>query len=152
MEYASGKRILAVSSSGGHWVQLQRLKPAFEGHDVAYVTTDPGYRADVGDARFYVACDANRWNKLALVRCAAKMAWIVLRERPSVVISTGAAAGYFAVRLGQLLGAHTVWVDSVANVEELSLSGRMASTKADLCLTQWPHLADGPVRYEGSVL
>ena len=127
-------------------------RPAFEGHDVAYVTTDPGYRADVGDARFYVACDANRWNKLALVRCAAKIAWIMLRERPNVVISTGAAAGYFAVRLGQLLGAHTVWVDSVANVEELSLSGRMASTKADLCLTQWPHLADGPVRYEGSVL
>jgi hypothetical protein len=45
-----------------------------------------------------------------------------------------------------------VWVDSVANAEELSLSGKMASEKADLCLTQWPHLASGAVAYEGSVL
>ena len=76
----------------------------------------------------------------------------MLRERPDVVVSTGAAPGYLALRCAKLLGARTVWIDSVANVEELSLSGRIASTKADLCLTQWPHLAAGPVGYEGSVL
>ena len=32
------------------------------------------------------------------------------------------------------------------------MSGRMASATADLCLTQWPHLADGNVRYLGAVL
>jgi hypothetical protein len=45
-----------------------------------------------------------------------------------------------------------VWIDSVANVEELSLSGRLASERVDLCLTQWPHLAAGLVYYKGSVL
>jgi hypothetical protein len=69
-----------------------------------------------------------------------------------VVVSTGAAPGYIAIRLGKLLGARTVWIDSVANVEELSLSGRMVSGRADLCLTQWPHLASGPVAYMGTVL
>jgi UDP-N-acetylglucosamine:LPS N-acetylglucosamine transferase len=145
-------RILAVASSGGHWVQLCRLRPAFEGHDVAYLTTDVGYAADVAPARFHVVNDANRWNKLALLRSALKILWIVLRERPNVVVSTGAAPGYLAIRCAKLLGARTVWIDSVANVEELSLSGRMASTTADLCLTQWEHLAEGPVRYQGAVL
>ena len=32
------------------------------------------------------------------------------------------------------------------------MSGQMASETADLCLTQWPHLAGGPVRYLGAVL
>jgi UDP-N-acetylglucosamine:LPS N-acetylglucosamine transferase len=146
------QRILAASSSGGHWVQLCRLRPAFEGHDVAYLTTDPGYRADVAPARFHTVKDANRWNKLALVRSALKILWVVVRERPDVVVSTGAAPGYFAIRFAKLLGAQAVWIDSVANVEELSLSGQMASRQADLCLTQWSHLAGGPVGYEGAVL
>jgi exopolysaccharide biosynthesis glucuronosyltransferase PssD len=146
------QRVLAVASSGGHWVQLCRLRPAFDGHDVAYLTTDAGHRAEVGDARFHTVNDANRWNKAALVRSALKILWVVLRERPNVVVSTGAAPGYIAIRLGKVLGARTVWIDSVANVDELSLSGQMASVRADLCLTQWPHLADGRVGYMGTVL
>ncbi|RKQ94088.1 oligosaccharide biosynthesis protein Alg14 [Solirubrobacter pauli] len=146
------QRILAVASSGGHWVQLSRLKPAFEGHDVAYLTTEPGHRREVGSARFYSVPDANRNAKGKLALATAKLVWIVLRERPDVVVSTGAAPGYLALRVAKLVRARTVWVDSVANVEELSMSGRLASTKADLCLTQWPHLAEGRVAYEGAVL
>jgi len=146
------KRVLAVASNGGHWVQLRRLRPAFEGCDVAYLTTDPGHKDKVAPDRFYTTRDANRWNKVALAFSALKVLWVVLKERPDVVISTGAAPGYFAHRFGKLLGARTIWVDSIANVEELSMSGRMASEKADLCLTQWAHLAGGKVRYEGAVL
>lgn len=140
------RRILAVASGGGHWVQLLRLRPAFDNLAVTYVTVDRGYRSDVHGHRFYAVTDGTRWNKLRLLRMAIQIAWIVLRERPRVVISTGAAPGYFAVRLGKLLGARTVWIDSIANVDELSLSGRRIGRYADLWLTQWPHLArpDGP--------
>jgi hypothetical protein len=70
-----------------------------------------------------------------------------------VVITTGAAPGYFAVRIGKLLGARVVWLDSVANAGELSMSGRKAGSFVDLWLTQWPHLArdKGPACH-GSVL
>ena len=52
-----------------------------------------------------------------------------------------------------MLGIRTVWVDSVANAEELSMSGQKAGGCVDLWLTQWPHLAgdDGPRCY-GNVL
>ena len=146
------KRVLAVASSGGHWIQLRRLEPAFAGHDVAYLTTNAGHRGEVGRARFYTVADANRRSACALVRSALQILWVLARERPDVVVSTGAAPGYLAIRAARLFGARTAWIDSVANVEELSLSGRMASTRADLCLTQWPHLAGGPVRYRGAVL
>jgi UDP-N-acetylglucosamine:LPS N-acetylglucosamine transferase len=152
MDGYGSQRVLAVASTGGHWVQLQRLAKAFEGHEVAYLTTDPDHRAEVAPHRFYAVADANRSNKLALLRSAAQILWVLLRERPAVVLSTGAAPGYVAIRLGGLLGARTVWIDSIANVEELSLSGRMASARADLCLTQWPHLAGDRVKYLGAVL
>ena len=78
---------------------------------------------------------------------------LVFRERPDVVITTGAAPGYFGVRFGKWLGARVVWVDSVANAEELSLSGEKAGTFVDLWLTQWAHLArEGGPECLGSVL
>ncbi|MFQ5805354.1 MAG: hypothetical protein ACE5I3_02760 [Phycisphaerae bacterium] len=66
---------------------------------------------------------------------------------------TGAAPGYVGLRLGKLLGAQTIWIDSIANVERLSLSGERIARHADLWLTRWPHLArsDRP-SYLGGVL
>lgn len=147
------RRVLAVSSGGGHWVQLLRLRPALAGHDVTFVTVNENYRAQVPGHPFYRVHDANRWNKIGLIRQAIRMALIVWRVKPDVVISTGAAPGYFALLFGRLLGARTVWIDSIANVERLSMSGRLAQKHAHLWLTQWPHLAksEGP-HYHGAVL
>lgn len=140
------RRILAVSSGGGHWVQLNRTTRAFEGHEVVFVTINRAYREDVPDRRVHVVNDATRWNPLAVVSLGLRMFWILLRERPDVVFSTGAAPGCLAIILGKLLRAKTIWLDSVANIEEMSLSGRLVRSYADLWLTQWPHLAtdDGP--------
>jgi UDP-N-acetylglucosamine:LPS N-acetylglucosamine transferase len=147
------KKVLAVASGGGHWMQLMRLVPSLDGYEVVFVTVADSYRRIVPENRFYAVRDASRWNKFLLFALAGKMAWIVGRERPEVVISTGAAPGYFAMLFGHWLGARTVWVDSIANAERLSLSGRLVGKHADLWLTQWPKLArsEGP-QYAGAVL
>lgn len=146
-------KLLAIASGGGHWVQLLRLRPAFEGCDVVYATVREGYRGDVDGAEFRVVPDSNRWNKIALVRSAVAILLLILREKPEVIITTGAAPGYFAVRLGKWLGARVIWVDSVANAEELSMSGEKAGNFVDLWLTQWPQLArDGGPQFMGNVL
>ena len=67
------------------------------------------------------------------------------------------------MRFGSLLGIRTLWLDSIANADELSLSGVKASKFATLALTQWPelgpplpaHPADrrsGTVYHAGAVL
>ncbi len=142
-----------MASGGGHWVQLQRLLPAFEGHEVAFLTTEQSYRAEVPGYTFFFVRDANRTKKIALLLAALKVLGILLRFHPDVVVTTGAAPGYLALRLGRSLGARGVWVDSLANAAELSLSGKLAGKSADLWLTQWPHLSvPGGPEYHGSVL
>ena len=133
--------MLAVSSGGGHWVELLRLMPAFDGAEVAFVTVNEAYRHDVEGHRFYAVNDATRWSKAAMAVLAARLAGIIVREKPDFVVTTGAAPGFLAIRLGKMIGARTVWLDSLANVDELSMSGRLAGKFADLWLTQWPHLA-----------
>lgn len=150
---SSRPRLLAVASGGGHWVQLLRLIPAFASCDVTFITVNESYRFQVSGYEFYWVNDATRWNKIALIRMALRLALIVWNKRPDVVVSTGAAPGYVALRLGRLMGARTIWIDSIANIEKLSMSGQKIGRYADLWLTQWPHLArpSGPY-YAGSVL
>jgi UDP-N-acetylglucosamine:LPS N-acetylglucosamine transferase len=146
-------RVLLVSSGGGHWVQLLRLRPAFEGCDTTFVCVRPEYRVDVPGCRFFAVNDATRWNKFGLLLLALRVLVAELRVRPDVVVSTGAAPGYFALRFAKLLGARTVWIDSIANVERLSMTGALVRRYADRWLTQWPQLArpEGP-QFAGAVL
>jgi UDP-N-acetylglucosamine 2-epimerase (non-hydrolysing) len=147
------KKVLAVSSGGGHWVELLRLGRAWTDCDVVFVTVNQEYRVDVPGYRFYSISDGTRHTKVRLIRASWKLFWIIFKERPDVVISTGAAPGYIAIRIAKILGAKTVWLDSIANAEELSMSGRLAGRCVDLWLTQWPHLAkeNGP-HFKGAVL
>ena len=149
----SSSRVLAVSSGGGHWVQLLRLREAFDSCDCSYISVDREYENAVAPARFYHVPDANKETKLKLLFSSLKIFLIVLWERPDFVISTGAAHGYLAIRFSKLVGAKTMFIDSIANAEKLSLSGELASSHVDLMLTQWSDLADGRlVQYRGSVL
>ncbi len=147
------QKLLAVSSGGGHWMQMMRLRPAFQGLDVHFASVRWDYRDEVAPLPFYRLQDATRWNKLRMILVVLQAFWLVLRLRPDIVVSTGAAPGYFALRFGKMLGARTVWIDSIANSEQMSMSGRLARRHADLWLTQWPHLAgpEGP-QYRGSLL
>ena len=134
-------------------MQLLRIKHAFEDCEVTFVTIHELYRSQVPDHKFYVVNDANRWDKIGLLKTTRRLSWIVWTNKPDVVVSTGAAPGCIALLLGRMMGARTIWLDSIANVEQLSLSGTWVGRFADLWLTQWPHLArpDGP-HYAGSVL
>lgn len=150
---AERKRVLAVASGGGHWVQLLRLRSAFADCEVTFVTVRESYRSEVSGSDFLAVNDATRWNKLSLLRLAFRMFRIVATVRPDVVVSTGAAPGYFALRFGRWFGARTLWIDSIANVEEVSLSGRRIAGHVDAAFTQWSHLASTPgFRHRGAVL
>jgi len=134
-------RVLAVASGGGHWVQMLRLRPAFAGADVHYATVDASAASVVAPAPVHIYPDANKDTKLRLILSAARLLWIVLRVRPDVVISTGAAGGYLAIRFARLIGARTMFIDSIANARELSVSARLAKGVATRVLSQWPDVA-----------
>jgi len=80
------------------------------------------------------------------------VARILLRVRPQVIITTGALPPLLALALARLFGVRTLWIDSIANSEELSGSGRHAGKVASAVVTQWPQLNEPGVEHWGSVL
>lgn len=146
-------KVLAITSGGGHWDEMMVLRQDFDGSDIVYANTFPGLAESSGITRSYLIKDCNRDTPLSIVMCLKDVYKVIRRERPDVIISTGAAPGLIAVIIGYVLGIKTVWVDSVANSMELSLSGRVAGKLADVWLTQWQHLSrPGGPRYWGSIL
>jgi UDP-N-acetylglucosamine:LPS N-acetylglucosamine transferase len=148
------KRVLVATSAGGHWVQMRRLLPAFEGCELVFAGVEPALDPDLQPARYYRVRNVNRRDPLGFLAAAWQVARALRRERPDAVVSTGAAPGLVALALAKLIvGSRTVWIDSIANSERLSLSGRLARPVADAWLTQWPHLArPGGPEHWGAVL
>ncbi|HET8615443.1 MAG TPA: PssD/Cps14F family polysaccharide biosynthesis glycosyltransferase [Actinomycetales bacterium] len=132
------RRVLLVGSSGGHLTQLWALRDWWEQHDRHWVTFD------TPDATSLLADESSTWayhpttrHVLNLVRNAV-LAWRVLRrERPEVVVSTGAGVALPFFVLGRLFGAVTVYVEVFDRIDSATLTGRLCRPFASAMCVQW---------------
>jgi hypothetical protein len=151
-------RICVGASAGGHMNELLRLlevsqnwpePPSF------YVTTMEELANKLREkGPTYVIGECNRQHPLKAIIVLAKSLKIVIKERPSVVITTGSLPLAILCLSAKLMGTKIVWIDSIANIERFSLSGRVIRPFADLFLTQWPELAEkySNVEYAGAII
>lgn len=146
-------RVFAFASSGGHWQQLMELRPAFAGCEVLFGTTMEGLPEQFDALPAVIVPDCNRNDMWRVPKVANLLGREIRRFQPDIVITTGALPGALALTLGKTVRARTIWVDSIANSEKMSMSGKMARRVADLWLSQWPHVAQaGGATYLGAVL
>ncbi|RZK77237.1 MAG: oligosaccharide biosynthesis protein Alg14 [Pedobacter sp.] len=145
-------KILAAASAGGHWIQLLRLIPAFENEELLFLSTSDKFRDTVKGYEYHSVTNAHRGDKIKLLYMAFEIMKKVYTIKPDVIVTTGAAPGLLAIIAGKYLGAKTIWIDSIANVEKLSLSGKIARHFADRVYTQWPDLIEKNVIFKGNVL
>lgn len=147
------KKILAVGSHGGHWIQLLRMCKGLEAaHELVYVSTHAKCAGMVEGHSFHKVMDFSRWNWYKMFPAFYNDISIILKEKPDVVITTGAAPGLIVLFVAYLLGKKTIWVDSIANVHHMSLCGQVAKKFAAKCYTQWKELEEKGVDFSGNVI
>lgn len=147
------KKILAAASIGGHWIQLLRICKGLEAtHELAYVSTHEKCAKMVEGHSFHKLIEFSRWDWYKMFPAFISGLNIVRRENPDVVITTGAAPGFIILFAAYLLGKKTIWVDSIANVNHMSLCGRVAKKCATKCYTQWEELEGKGVDFSGNVI
>lgn len=133
--------VFAIASGGGHWVELQRLAPAFASPETVFISTLEANRAHVADYRYLVIPDASRLSLLSFLPLAWRALWLMLKERPRAIVTTGSAPVLAFVIIGRLMGVKMLWIDSLANPDLLSTSGRIARRFVDKFVVQWEDLA-----------
>lgn len=130
-------KICLACSAGGHLSELNQLKPFFERREHYYVTD---YRIDSAELEkkervFFIECP--RRHPLKLVKSFLQSLKIFLKERPDIVLSTGADTAFGTCLLAKIFGKKLVFIESFCRVREPSLSGRIFYPIADLFLVQW---------------
>ena len=131
-------RILLVSSSGGHLLQLHRLDDWWRKHERLWVTFDTADAVSMleGEDAVWAYRPTTR-NLRNLVRNTL-LAWRVLRSfRPTVVVSTGAGVAVPFFFLARLRRIKTVYVEVYDRIESPTLTGRLCYPVSDLFLLQW---------------
>ena len=134
------QRILLVGSSGGHLAQLLRLRPWWEAQARAWVTFDTpdAVAALAGEDDVTWAHHPTTRNVKNLLRNSVQARGVLRRFRPTVVVSTGAAAAYPYFVLGHRAGVRTVYIEVFDRIETPTLTGRLVRPFTDLMLAQWP--------------
>lgn len=151
-------KVCVGASSGGHMTELQALLEHADVWPVApsmQVVTlgDVSGGAD-GGMPHYVIGECNRHTPLQAIRTFWRSLRIAMRERPDVVITTGSLPLALFCLACRLSGAKIIWVDSISQIDELSLSGRLVKPFATLFLVQWAGLAEHfpGTRYAGELV
>ena len=149
-------RVLAVLGSGGHTAEMLALLKDIDASKpkISYVVADDGSARKVADARRVYRVPRARhvgepfWRAVPrAVGCVVVSVRVLLKARPNVVLTNGPASGALvalvalALNAVWLLNARVVYMESVARVTTLSLSGRVLYPVAHRFVVQWPQLA-----------
>ena len=131
------RKVTFVCSSGGHMLVLQRLRPWWEARECLWVTfrkTDT--ESLLRDERAIWAFHPTQRNIPNALR-NLRLAWKVLRrERPDVVVSSGAGVAFPFFLVAKALRIRTVFVEVYDRIDRPSLTGRLCYPISDLFVLQ----------------
>lgn len=130
-------KICLTCSHGGHLTEMLQLMEAFEGQDTFFFCYDAETTRRLPSA--YLVPNMVR-NPIELVKNLFRVRRIFRKERPDLVVSTGAEIAIPVVLVAKLFGIPTVYVECGAQATETSLTGRLMYWLADRFYVQWPEL------------
>jgi beta-1,4-N-acetylglucosaminyltransferase len=152
--HRTGGPCLLVASSGGHLHQLCELRDGWAREQRLWVTFDTPDVADVlpGEVVRFAFHPTNRSVK-NLLRNALLAVRLVRRERPAVMVTTGAGLAVPFAYVARLHGVPVIWVEGLGRVTNLSLSARLVRPVVSRLFVQWPELAERveKAEYAGSL-
>lgn len=132
------ERVLLVCSSGGHLAQLLALRPWWAGRQRHWVTFG------TADARSQLEGEPVTWAHHPTTRNIPNLlrnTWMALRvlrrERPELVVTTGAGVALPFFVLSRLLRSKTVYVEVYDRLDSRTLTARLCRPFTDLFCVQW---------------
>ena len=137
------KKICFVASTGGHFEQLMMLKPLMDSHD-SFIITEKTIYESVNDGRkAYYLKQVNRQEKkwiFKIVNNSISSLKIFMKEKPDVVISTGALSTLPICIIAKIFRKKLIFIESFAKVTSPTLTGKMLYKFADQFYVQWEEM------------
>ena len=137
------KKVCFIASSGGHFEQIMMLKPLMQKHDSFVVTEKTNYSVSNEDIPFYYLKQVNRHEIkfiYYMIINSIKTLKIFLKEKPDVVISTGALSTIPMCLLAKIFRKKLIFIESFAKIKSPTLTGKLIYKFADQFYVQWEEM------------
>lgn len=134
-------KVCLVGSSGGHLTHLYQLKTFWENKNRFWVTFNKEDANSLlkDEKVYYCHFPTNRSVKVLLINTV--IAWKVLRkEKPDLIISSGAAVAVPFFYLGKLFGAKTIYIEVFDRIDASTITGKLVYPISDKFIVQWDEM------------
>jgi beta-1,4-N-acetylglucosaminyltransferase len=136
-------KICFAASSGGHLEQLMMLKPMMKKNSSFILTEKTNYELNLNDIQLYGVIHINRREFLFIFKLLVlyiQSLIIFFKEKPDVVISTGALATVPMCILAKFFKKKLIFIESFSKINSSTITGKIMYKYADLFLVQWEEL------------
>ena len=126
-------KVCLVGSSGGHLTHLYMLKPFWQNKERFWVTFDKeDARSLLEGEKMYPCYYPTNRNIKNLIRMV-----LAYREKPDLIISSGAAVAVPFFYLGKLFGAKLIYIEVFDRIDKPTMTGKMVYPIVDKFIVQW---------------
>ncbi len=143
------KKVMFISSTGGHFVEMSQLKDLFKKYEYYIVTektSDKMYLKDKYPKKVsylvYGTKDHMLTYPFKLLYNCFKSLFIFIKVRPKVIITTGAHTAGPMCCIGKIFGSKIIFIESLANIKTKTITGRLIYKFADLFIVQWESMLE----------
>lgn len=143
------KKVLFISSTGGHLTELLELKSMFKKYDYSIITEKTKSNNSLKDeypGKVHFVMYGTRHKKIRYIFVVLANIFINLyyfiKIRPDVVISTGAHTAVPMCILAKLFRKKVIYIETFANIKTKTITGRILYKFADLFIVQWESMLD----------
>ncbi|MDR3157167.1 MAG: hypothetical protein LBT69_04565 [Lactobacillales bacterium] len=153
------KKVLFISSAGGHLEEILKLKELFSKYESLLVTerNEITQNLSLSTPIKYLAFGTRKH----LLHYFFIFSWNILKSsvffatfRPDIIITTGAHTCIPMIFLAHFFKKKILYIESIARVNSSSMAGRMIEKKADKLIVQWEEMLNiySRAEYHGQIL
>ena len=142
------KKVLFISSTGGHLNELLQLKSTMKKYDSFLITEKTKstieLKKEFKDKIYYMKYGSKSHFSYIYIfpyNCLKTLIYFI-KIRPSVVVTTGAHTAVFMCYLAKLFRKKVIYIETFANIHSKSMSGKLVYPIADMFVVQWKSMLD----------
>lgn len=138
------KRVMFISSTGGHFSELMKLEPLFSKYKVTLVTESSSnkkkLKKEYKKYNIHFLLKHSNFKILFLfnlfINCFISCFYFMI-YRPKYIVTTGAHTAGPMCCIGKLLGSKIIFIETMANINTKTTTGKYIYKFADLFIVQW---------------
>lgn len=131
-------KMCLVGSSGGHLAHLQMLKPYWKDKDRFWVTFDKeDANSSLTNEKVYHCYFPTNRSIKALILNTWLAFKVLIKEKPDLIVSCGAAVAVPFFYVGKLFGAKLVYIEVFDRIDKPTVTGKMVYPITDKFFVQW---------------